>query len=276
GNLRAMVCALYCPDTRNGPGQALPFLEHLLDEAQRLLAPLPPITSAAALEACLKGSRAPGRLMLLENADALADLEELGALPHWGIRAVGLTHAGRNRLACGNAVPHPEGLSAEGRRVVRALSDLPLALDVAHLAEPGFFELLEMDSAPLISSHTGLRAFCDTPRNLSGEQLRLLLERGGVIGLSVAPEMLSSSATACFDDFITQLDWLVQRYGAKGIALGSDFGGFDGLNRGMESCGSYAAVAEALLARGYPVAAVAAIMGGNWARLYGSLLDQVD
>ncbi len=44
----------------------------------------------------------------------------------------------------------------------------------------------------------------------------------------------------------------------------------------MESCGSYAAVAEALLARGYPVAAVAAIMGGNWARLYGSLLDQVD
>nr|NIQ95365.1 peptidase M19 [Desulfuromonadales bacterium]NIS41621.1 peptidase M19 [Desulfuromonadales bacterium] len=61
-----------------------------------------------------------------------------------------------------------------------------------------------------------------------------------------------------------------------GIALGSDFGGFDDLNRGMETCASYAAVAEALLARGYPADAVAAIMGGNWARLYSSLLDQED
>ncbi len=66
----------------------------------------------------------------------------------------------------------------------------------------------------------------------------------------------------------------MQRCGADHVALGSDFGGFDGSTRGLEDCGGFAAVAAALRARGYPSASVAAIMGGNWARLYGDLLER--
>lgn len=273
GNVRALVNALYCPDSFNGPDKALPFLEYLISETELLLGALPSIDTSEGLDACLSGPGPPGRLLLLENADALADLEDFSRLRAWGIRAVGLTHAGRNRLACGNSVKEPQGLTAEGRRIVRELSRQPLALDVAHLASPGFFQLLEMTDRPLISSHTGLRTFCDTPRNLDDEQVRLLIERGGIVALSVAPEMLKPSGKADFDDFITQLDWLVQRYGAEGIALGSDFGGFDGINRGMENCSCFAAAGEALLARGYGFEAVSNIMGGNWARLYRPLLD---
>ncbi|MFO7982219.1 MAG: membrane dipeptidase [Desulfuromonadales bacterium] len=273
GNVRALVCALYCPDSLNGPDKALPFFEYLISETESLLSALPAIDSPEGLDTCLNGSRRPGRLLLLENADALADLKDFSRLRTWGIRTVGLTHAGRNRLACGNSVRDPQGLTAEGMRVVRELSRHPLALDVAHLASPGFYQLLEMTDRPLISSHTGLRAFCDTPRNLDNEQVRLLIERGGILGLSAAPEMLRPSGEAAFDDFLNQLDWLVQRYGAEGIALGSDFGGFDGINRGMEDCSCFAAAGEALLSRGYKSEAVSKIMGGNWARLYRLLLD---
>jgi len=273
GNLRALTCALYCPDSFNGPAKALPFLEYLISETESLLGALPPIDTSRELDTCLSGSRRPGRLLLLENADALADLEDFSRLRTWGIRAVGLTHAGPNRLACGNSVAEPQGLTDEGKRIVRELSRHPVAFDVAHLSSAGFYQLIEMTDRPLISSHTGLRAFCDTPRNLANEQVRLLIERDGIVGLSVAPEMLKPSGEAAFEDFLNQLDWLVQRYGAEGVALGSDFGGFYGINRGMEDCSCFAAVGEALLARGYGFESVSKIMSGNWARLYRPLLD---
>jgi len=271
GNVRVVVGAIYCADVHNGPERAAPHLRRLLAAAERQLTGLTPIRTAADLEACWRGESGAGLLPLLENGDALLDLapEELEAE---GVRVVGLTHAGANRLADGNAVVRPGGLRPAGRQLVADLAQRGWAIDTAHLAPPGFRELLDRFPGPLLCSHTGLRRFCNRPRNLDDGQLTALLERNGVLGLALAPEMLSADGRADLEVFFRQLDWLVQKHGEVGVALGSDLGGFAGACVGLEDHGRFGRLAERLRQSGYPPAAVAGIMGGNWRRFYDALL----
>ena len=120
GNVRVLVSAFYCEDACNGPGTSQARLLELLRYGERYLGQIPPIRDRKALEDAYRGVSGPGCLFLLENADALAD----GDPPEWkakGFVAVGLTHAGRNRLGDGNAVGSPGGLTPMGREVVKAL-----------------------------------------------------------------------------------------------------------------------------------------------------------
>jgi membrane dipeptidase len=271
GGVRLLVGALYCADAHNGAGSAASHLRQLMAFADRQLTGLVTIRTAMQLEACCRGEISPGIVPLLENGDALAD-GELDAYEAWGLRVVGLTHAGANRLADGNAVASPAGLRPAGRMVVAELARRGWAIDVAHLAEPGFRELLDLFPGPLLCSHTGLRRFCDRPRNLDEGQIAALLERNGVLGLAFAPEMLVPAGRADIEEVFRQLDWLVQRYGDGGVALGTDLGGFDGACTGLENHGCLGRLARRLARAGYPEASVARIMGGNWRRFYGWLL----
>jgi membrane dipeptidase len=272
GNVRVVVGALYCADAYNGAGTAAAHLRQLMAFADRQLAGLAPIRTAAQLEACWRGESGPGLLSLLENGDALAD-GGLDVYEAHGLRVVGLTHAGANRLADGNAVARPRGLRPAGQQLVKELARRGWAIDVAHLAEPGFWELLDCFSGPLLCSHTGLRRFCDRPRNLDDAQIAALLEREGVLGLTFAPEMLAQVGGADLEEVFRQLDWLVQRHGDAGIALGSDLGGFDGECTGLEDHGCFRSLARRLERAGYLGAAVGRILGGNWRRFYDKLLD---
>lgn len=271
GGVRLLVGALYCADAHNGAGSAAAHLRQLMAFADRQLTGLVPVRTATELEACCRGETAPGILHLLENGDALAD-GRLDVYEAWGLRVVGLTHAGANRLADGNAVARPGGLRPAGRQLVAELTQRGWAIDVAHLAEPGFRELLDLFTGPLLCSHTGLRRFCDRPRNLDDGQIAALLDRDGVVGLAFAPEMLVPAGRADLEEVFRQLDWLVQRYGDASVALGSDLGGFEGECAGLEDHSRLGRLARRLARAGYPEAAVARIMGGNWRRFYSRLL----
>jgi membrane dipeptidase len=273
--VRVVVGALYCTDACNGPGRAAGHLRELLAAAARQLTGLVPVRTAADLESCWRGEAGPGLLPLLENGDALADLEP-GELEGHGLRVVGLTHAGANRLADGSGVAHPGGLRPAGRRLLAELSRRGWAIDTAHLADPGLAEVLADYAGPLLCSHTGLRRFCDRPRNLSDAQLRALFARGAVVGLALAPEMLTGTQRCSLEDFFVQLDWVVQRFGDAGVALGSDLGGFEGACAGMEDHGALGALAERMRRAGYPEETVGRIMGGNWQRFYARLLAADD
>ncbi|MBN1105667.1 MAG: membrane dipeptidase [Deltaproteobacteria bacterium] len=275
GNVRVLVSAFYCEDTHNGPGRSLPHLQELLHYAEHYLSELPVIRSREDLNDCMEGAGGPGALNLLENADALAD-DIAFDLKGRGFVAAGLTHAGRNRLGDGNGVASPEGLTPMGRQVARALNRQGVVLDVAHLAEPCFWDVMDLFDGALISSHTGFRRFCDMPRNLSNEQVKILMARHGTVGVSVNPEMLTPDGSATIRDVFEQVDGLVQKYGFRGVALGSDFGGFDGENEGLEHMGRLQDLAELLSRQGYPDPSIAAILGENWYQLYSSMLPSPD
>lgn len=270
GGVRLLVSALYCPDCCNGPPTAA-HLKELLAADHRWLASLPLVASRSRLATIWEGGGAPGRLRLLENADALLEFGVAAACAA-GIVAVGLTHAGRNRLADGNAVAFPGGLTAAGCRLLAELAAADRVVDLAHLAEPGFWEVLERYPGPLVCSHTGLRRFCDRPRNLDDTQLAALLERGGVVGVAFAPELLAATGQAGSLEVFSQIDWLVQRFGAGQVALGSDFGGFDGVCTELEDHTRLPDLAERFARAGYPPAAIAGILGENWRRFYAAVL----
>jgi membrane dipeptidase len=271
GGVRLFVSVFYCPDAFNGPVTAADYLRYLLAYAEKHLDGFKTVRSAGELETVYHGSGAPGALLLLENADPLLEYPP-EALKERGFRAVGLTHVGRNRIACGNAVDDPGGLTPAGRKLVKELDRLDMAIDMAHLSEPSFQEVAELFTGPIFSSHTGFREFNDCPRNLSDEQVRTILDRGGVVGMAAAPGMISDDAKVGINHVLRQIDWFVQKYGAEGIAIGSDMGGYDGVCEGFNNHSNFPRLAELLSAGGYSDSTVEGIMGGNWFRFFSRLL----
>jgi len=271
GNVRAIAAALYCADSFNGQGSAAPYLRSLIDYAAAYFTGLDRIKSPGDLQRCLEHEAFPGYLLLIENSDALLDLD-LDELKNAGMRIAGLTHAGSNRLGDGNGVQCPQGLTAAGKRLVKELGARGFAIDVAHLADPGLADLLRLFDGPIVSSHTGFRFFCDTPRNLTRQQLGALFARDGIVGITVNPEMLSSKGRAGIEDVFRHIDWVAQKHGPDHVAIGSDFCGFDCPNADLWDISRLPLIAEVLRKRGYPDDAVERIMGGNWRRFYQALL----
>jgi membrane dipeptidase len=273
GGVRAFVSVYYTPDAHNGPVKAADYLRYLFEYARNNIHGLDTIRSAAELASAYHCSGPPGALLLLENADPLLEYPP-EALKERGFFAIGLTHVGRNRVGDGNTVEEPNGLTPAGRRLVKELERLGFAIDTAHLSEPAFKDVADLFAGPLFSSHTGFRAFNDAPRNLSDGQIRTILARDGVVGIAAAPGMISDDAKVGIGHVLRQIDWFVQRYGAEGIAIGSDMGGYDGVCEGFNDHRDFPRLAELLSGAGYPDTAVAGIMGGNWFRFFSRTLKK--
>ncbi len=265
----AAVFALYCPDTYNGGGSA-DFLSKLIAYAEEYVTGLFHIKSAEDLDHCIR-QKTPGMIWLVENADGLLEFDR-ARLAEAGIRVAGLTHMGKNRLGDGNNVPFPEGLTGEGKTLVRQLAREGFAFDAAHLAEPGFRDLTRIYEGPLISSHTGVRALADIRRNLTRGQITAILERKGVIGIAADPAMLSASGEASIEDIFRHIDWIAQSFDVDGIAIGTDFCGFHTANAGFEDLTRLSDLARIMRGHGYPEPDIRKIMGENWRVFYESLL----
>ncbi len=265
----AAVAALYCPDIHNGAASA-DFLSKLVSYAEKYLTGLFHIKSAEDLDDCIRRKK-PGMIWLIENADGLLEFDR-ARLRQAGVKVAGLTHMGKNRIGDGNNIPFPEGLTTEGKTLVKELAREGFAFDVAHLAEPGFRDLTRLCEGPLISSHTGVRALADIPRNLDRSQVAAILERKGVIGIAADPAMLTPSGEASIQDIFRHIDWIAQSFGADGIGIGTDLCGFRTVNAGFEDITKLADLARIMRENGYPEPGIRKIMGENWRVFYESLL----
>ena len=190
GGVGLQVCALYSDDP-DLPELALRKALLGVAEFDRAVAETPKavaVRTAAELDAALE----PGRLGLMLS---LEGMEPLGYDPglievfcSLGVRMASLTWNRRNPFADGTAESPLGGLSAIGRALVDRMAGLPIAFDLAHANEGTFAEVLERTGdRPVLVSHALCRALCDSPRNLSDEQLRALAERDGVVGLMALP-----------------------------------------------------------------------------------------
>ncbi len=267
--LSVAVCALYCPDEYNSKGSHH-FLARLLDYAQKYLGGLFHIKSAKDLNESISLKR-PSMILLVENSDCLIEFDR-AKLSQSAIKVAGLTHMGKNRLGDGNAVPFPEGLTREGKHLVKELAQEGFVFDVAHLAEPGFRDLLRIYDGPLISSHTGVRALADLPRNLAKDQIAAIIERKGIIAIAADPKMLTVSGEAAIEDIFHHIDWIAQSFDADSIGIGTDFCGFENTNAGFEDITRLTDLEDMMRKKGYPERSIRAIMGENWRRFYDWLL----
>jgi len=172
-------------------------------------------------------SKKTGFLITLEGVEPLGDdLDLLRAFYELGVRVIGLTHARTNAAGHGGIFAasgsSPEGLTPFGRDLVRECERLGIIVDLAHINPAGFKEIVDLTTKPLIVSHTNSRKFYDVERNISDEQIKMIGQRRGVIGVNsvlVSPKQ-ETSTLDCYVDHIQHMASLI---GIDCVGIGFDF-----------------------------------------------------
>ncbi|MCQ4160276.1 dipeptidase [Roseomonas sp. GC11] len=284
GGLRAVVFAAYLPQgplTAEGHAAAAARCEAMLRSIRATAAGggRRIVTRAAEL-AALAGSPDLGVLLAVENGYAMG--EDLSRLALWrglGACYVTLTHNGHNLLS-DSAIPRPDlgdgaalhgGLSALGRQAVAEMNALGLLIDVSHVAKSGMLQAVEISRAPVVATHTCVRALRDHPRNLDDEQMDALRARGGLMQITAVPSFLRApgpdgKARASVADLADHVDYAVKRIGLEHVGLSSDFDGGGGVAGWMNAAETGHLSAE-LLRRGYDAAALGLLWSGNFLRI---------
>ena len=144
-------------------------------------------------------------------------------MQRWGIRSIQMTWNARNLVGdgCGESMTG-SGLTRFGRRVVGEMNRRRMLIDLSHASEALFFSVAETTEAPFIVSHANSRALCEHPRNLTDDQLRLLGERGGVVGLCMFPWFVEHEKPSV-ERLADHLDHIVSLIGIDHVAIGADF-----------------------------------------------------
>ena len=218
-------------------------------------------------------------LLALEGGEALgSDRGMLRIVHKLGVRSIGLTWFRRTMLADGTGVePGGGGLTPFGRQIVTDMNELGIVVDVSHLNERSFWDVLECSTAPVIASHSNARAVLDHRRNLTDEQIRALAATGGVMGLNAVHDFVAPGV-ATLGHLIDHLDHIVSLVGINHVALGLDL--VEYLDRyrdqprlqGLEDASKLPYLAPEMARRGYDDAAIRAVLGENLRRVWAQVL----
>lgn len=142
-----------------------------------------------------------------------------------------------------------EGLTDLGREYVKEAQRLGILVDVSHISDKGFWDIMDVTTQPVVATHSNSRHVCDVSRNLTDDMFRAICRSGGVAGFNQCAPFVGEKPTldtVC--DHI--LHWLELDPEGKHIALGGDLDGCDELPEGFRGIQSYPAMAQRLLERG--------------------------
>ena len=228
--------------------------------------------TADQVEAAMAGGRIAA-VMHLEGAEAIGpDLAALEVLYAAGLRSIGPVWSRNTIFGTGVPFRYPSdgdigaGLTGDGKRLVAKAAELGMIVDVSHLNVAGFHDVAEA-GLPVIASHSNAHSVCPHSRNLTDDQLRIIRETGGMVGLNFAtaflrPDGQMQSADA-FEWMLPHLDRMIECAGEDHVGLGSDFdggtmpdeigdvSGLDALRGAMRQAGYGEALVEKLCHRNW-------------------------
>ena len=146
-----------------------------------------------------------------------------------GVRMGMLTWNEDNLLASGAGGDRSRGLTAAGRRVIRRMEEVGMIVDVSHLNDRGFWDVMGMAGKPVMASHSNCRALCDVPRNLTDDQLRAIRDSGGVVGLNAYHGFLHADPTRRTVEMLAlHAAHMAEVMGVEHVSCGFDFCGLFG------------------------------------------------
>ncbi|MBQ4580976.1 MAG: membrane dipeptidase [Clostridia bacterium] len=206
----------------------------------------------------------PHYMLSLEGCEVFQDgLDKVAFWRERGVRMGAPVWNNENALATPAKKNPDDGLTDYGVKVVKEMQKQGIAVDVSHLNERGFYDLfLKGDKAPM-ASHSCCRALCDHFRNLTDDQIRLMIRDGGFIGVNFYPAFLSADKTATTRTLAQHIDHICQLGGADIVGFGSDFDGIERYPEDLRHPGQMGNLLAALRDYGYDGAALEKIAGGN-------------
>ncbi len=203
GGLDAAFMSIYVPATIDAEGRATEFADELMDAVEALAAGAPEKFAVATCAADVAHIRASGRIALpmgMENGGPIAG--ELDNLDHFrarGIRYITLAHSKWNHISDSSydTDEHWQGLSAFGKTLVAAMNDRGVMVDVSHITDRAFWQVLEITRVPVIASHSSLRHFVPGfHRNMSDDMVAAMKDNGGVVQINFGSGFVTAEARA--------------------------------------------------------------------------------
>lgn len=234
------------------------------------------VKDVESLRACLKNDVLV-MIFHIEGAEAIDEnLDALHVLYAAGLRSVGIVWSRPNVFGYGVPFKFPgspdqgPGLTDAGKRLVETCNDLGIMIDVSHLNEQGFWDVVKLSKHPVVATHSCIHAICPSPRNLKDEQLDAIKDSGGIMGLNyhvgfLRPDGKRNPVTS-LEVMADHLDYAVERMGIDHVALGSDFDGAT-MPEPLKDAAGLPKLINVLRARGYNDAGLQKIGTENWIRV---------
>ena len=198
-----------------------------------------PVRKYEDLERCRK-ERKTGALLTLEDGGILGENpEDIEKFYRKGVRLITLTWNTENPIGyprSSDAEKMQRGLKPYGFVVLEEMERLGIAVDVSHLSDGGFRDVMAHSKKPVLASHSNARSVQNHPRNLTDEMIRSISEKGGIIGLNFGPEFLSDRKGNHVTDIVHHIRHIYQVGGEDVLAFGSDFDGVKGCEEVKNPC----------------------------------------
>ncbi|TVP99262.1 MAG: peptidase [Planctomycetaceae bacterium] len=223
-----------------------------------------------------------GFILTMEGADPVLTPDTIEEFYQHGLRAIGLTHYGANRYGGGTRCE--VGLALDAIPLLKNIERLGMTVDVTHLSDVAFWQLLDHFGGPIHASHQNSRRLSSWQRQFSDEQYQAVIDRGGVIGIAFDVIMLQhgyvrglTPPQMTIERAVENIDLVCQLAGnTKHVGIGTDLDGGYGNEQTPTDLNRYTDLSRILPPllekRGYSAEDISMILHGNWMRFFGDVL----
>ncbi|WP_440054770.1 dipeptidase [Pseudoalteromonas sp. T1lg65] len=311
GGLDAPFMSIYIPANLEfeGKGKSYQLANQLIDGMEALAYRAPDKFAMAYNSQDIYDNFDKGLISIAMGMENGSPIEgEMKNLQHFfdrGVRYITLAHSQSNHISDSSYDIRRKwkGLSPFGKELVVEMNKVGMLIDVSHISDAAFYQVMELSKVPVIASHSSLRKY--TPgfeRNMDDDMLKALAKNGGVIQINFGSSFVTAKAGAWYDklkaaqkdsgndgktDFraafraknpfpfatleqvLDHIDHVVKLIGIDHVGIGSDYDGVgDSLPVGLKDVSSYPNLVQGLLDRGYSEADIKKILGGNTLRVW--------
>ena len=265
GGVDAAFFALYIPADLEGEA-AYQHAEKLYNCVTDTLSANPDTAALAVTQMQAYDNKSNGLFSVflgLENGSPIGtSLERLREFYDKGVRYMTLCHTKDNEIcdSCASAVKTWHGLSPFGKEVIAEMNRLGMLIDVSHISDEAFYDVLKYSTRPVVATHSCCRALANHPRNMTDDMIRALADKGGVIQINFYPLFLDdtfpeaemfTAPRPSYKRIADHIDHVVNLVGIEHVGIGSDFDGIDVTPEGLENASMIPLLFDELRSRGY-------------------------
>ena len=175
-------------------------------------------------------------LLSIEGANVLAgDIENVQKYYDMGFRMMTLTWNNQNSAASGVRCEEDGGLTPFGREVVSEMDRLKMMIDISHIGEKGFWQVMELSKRPIFASHSNLKSVCGHFRNLSDEQLNAIVQSGGGCGINLCRDFIADSGDCSVYHVLKHVEGFLNLGAKDALFVGADLDGVDSTPDNLDS-----------------------------------------
>lgn len=207
-------------------------------------------------------------ILSIEGGECIQSLSDLRNYHRLGVKIAALTWNDTNHIAAGAYEEDTsKGLTEFGKSVIKEMDDIGMLVDVSHLNDRSFYDIVNISEKSIIATHSCSRSICSHCRNITDDMFNIIKEKNGCVGINFYPPFLSEDQMAGIDDIVKHIEHFMSLGGEDNIGIGADYDGVDCLPYGIRGCEDTYKVFDRLLQLNYSDEQIEKISYKNFERV---------